>query len=154
MQRLLNHYQLWMHDVFPKARFRDCIAMTEKVGHVRQVMIMRRQWIEESKPKKPRDEDEDLDLYGVEALQSIEREQAGEERTQGEGERTKEKTAGDEPLFVDDDLSDFDMDELLGTQKPTEAVEEEKANEEVARSAERDEFEDEMDAMKDIEHFF
>src|SRR5271170_7039085 len=115
-----------MHDVFPKAQFRDCIAMTEKVGHIAQVKVMRRQWIDESKPKKRMDEDDDLDLDGIEVLESIEREQAraegGDGGGQGEVEGTKEKNAEeDEPLFVDD-MSDFDMDELLGTQKPTETT--------------------------------
>ena len=149
--------------MFPKARFRDCIAMTEKVGHLTQVRIMRRQWIDETKPKTQRGEDDDLDLDGAEVLENIEREQAGEEEavaseTHREGEgQTREKSAEDEPLFVDDDdMSDFDMDELLGTQKQTETMEAGKSNDDVAtaKSAEKDEFEDEMDAMKDIDDFF
>jgi replication fork protection complex subunit Csm3/Swi3 len=151
-----------MHDVFPKARFRDCIAMTEKVGHTTQVKVMRRQWIDESKPKKRMDEDDDLDLDGIEVLESIEREQAreegGGEAGQGEVEGTKEKDGEeDEPLFVDDDMSDFDVDELLGTQKPTETTAVGETTSEVgddAKSIEQDEFEDEMDAMKDIGDFF
>jgi replication fork protection complex subunit Csm3/Swi3 len=150
-----------MHDVFPKARFRDCIAMTEKVGHLAQVRIMRQQWIDETKPKILRDEDDDLDLDGAEVLESIEREQAeeavpSETHREGEGE-AREKSAEDEPLFVDDDdMSDFDMDELLGTQKQRETMEAGKSSDDVAaaKSAEKDEFEDEMDAMKDIDDFF
>ena len=148
--------------MFPKARFRDCIAMTEKVGHTTQVKVMRRQWIDESKPKKRMDEDVDLDLDGIEVLESIEREQAreqgGDEAEQGEVEGAKEKNGEeDEPLFVDDDMSDFDMDELLGTQKPTEttaAGEKTSEGDGDAKSIEQDEFEDEMDAMKDIGDFF
>ena len=147
-----------MHDVFPKARFRDCIAMTEKVGHTTQVKVMRRQWIDESKPKKRMDEDDDLDLDGIEVLESIEREQAREEGGDGGGQREVEGTKEeDEPLFVDDDMSDFDMDELLGTQKPTEttaAGETTSERDGAAKSIEQDEFEDEMDAMKDIGDFF
>ena len=148
--------------MFPKARFRDCIAMTEKVGHTTQVKVMRRQWIDESKPKKRMDEDADLDLDGIEVLESIEREQAreegGDEAEQGEVEGAKEKNAEeDEPLFVDDDMSDFDMDELLGTQKPTETTavgEKTSEGDGDAKSIEQDDFEDEMDAMKDIGDFF
>jgi replication fork protection complex subunit Csm3/Swi3 len=69
--RLLNYYQLWMHDVFPKARFRDCIAMTKKVGHQNQLRVMRKQWIEDTKPSQ-RDEDVE-DVEGLEVLQSFER---------------------------------------------------------------------------------
>src|SRR5277367_6250783 len=151
-----------MHDVFPKARFRDCIAMTEKVGHIAQLRVMRRQWIDESKPKKQMDEDDDLDLDGIEVLDSIEREKAEEEGGGSSGEQrdvegTKERNVEDEPLFVEDDMSDFDMDELLGTQKQTETTavgETTSEGDGAAKSIEQDEFEDEMDAMKDIGDFF
>jgi len=139
--------------------------MTEQVGHISQVRIMRRQWIDETKPKKQRDEDDDLDLDGAEALESIEREQAGEEQEgvsethRQEGEEEMGKSAEeDEPLFVDDDnMSDFDVDELLGMQKQTEAMEGEKTDGDAGAaksSPEQDEFEDEMDVLKDIDDFF
>jgi len=76
--RLLNYYQLWMHDVFPKARFRDCIEMTEKVGHQAQLRVMRKQWIEETKPRQAVQPNEEEDLDGLEELQSMEREQTGQ----------------------------------------------------------------------------
>ena len=66
-----------MHDVFPKARFRDCIEMTEKVGHQAQLRVMRKQWIEESKPRQVVQPDEVEDLDGLEVLQTMEREQTG-----------------------------------------------------------------------------
>jgi replication fork protection complex subunit Csm3/Swi3 len=69
--RLLNYYQLWMHDVFPKARFRDCISMTENVGHQAQLRVMRKQWIDDSKPGR-RDEDVE-EVEGLEVLRSLER---------------------------------------------------------------------------------
>jgi ribosomal protein L12E/L44/L45/RPP1/RPP2 len=70
----------------------------------------------------------------------------------------------DEPLFVED-LSDFDMDEILvGTQKQSETRTSESGTDEVVagetgknesgKSVERDEFEDEMDAMNDLDDFF
>jgi hypothetical protein len=65
-----------MHDVFPKANFRDCIAMTEKVGHLAQLRIMRKQWIENTKPKPREEIAEDVD--GLEALRDIEQDQNGE----------------------------------------------------------------------------
>ena len=60
-----------MHDVFPKAKFRDCIKMTEKCGHQAQLRIMRRQWIEESKPRHVSQQDEDLG--DVNELEVVER---------------------------------------------------------------------------------
>ena len=135
--------------------------MTEKVGHIAQLRVMRRQWIDESKPKKQMDEDDDLDLDGIEVLDSIEREKAEEEGGGSSGEQrdvegTKERNVEDEPLFVEDDMSDFDMDELLGTQKQTETTTEEKKSDDVGvvKSTEQDAFEDEIDAMRDIDDFF
>jgi hypothetical protein len=60
---------------------------------------------------------------------------------------------------VDDDMSDFDMDEILGTQKPNEtntgnggSEKEIAANE--TREDTRDEFEDEMDALIDMDALY
>ena len=47
--RLLRLYQLWLHDVYPRAKFRDLIGMIEKLGHTRQFQIMREEWILEFK---------------------------------------------------------------------------------------------------------
>ena len=69
----------------------------------------------------------------------------------------------DEPLFVDD-MSDFDMDEILaGTQRQIEtAAGETRINgmaaggtnkDDAAKSVDRDEFEDEIDAMNDVDDF-
>jgi replication fork protection complex subunit Csm3/Swi3 len=64
-----------MHDVFPKAKFRDCIAMTEKLGHLSQLRIMRKEWIESTKPKPREDNVEDVE--GLDALRSMEQGQNG-----------------------------------------------------------------------------
>jgi replication fork protection complex subunit Csm3/Swi3 len=67
-----------MHDVFPKAKFRDCIEMTEKCGHTAQLRVMRKQWIEESKPRREIYEKDDVgDMDGLEVLENMEREQIG-----------------------------------------------------------------------------
>src|SRR5579859_8123333 len=113
-----------MHDVFPKANFRDCIAMTEKVGHIAQLRIMRKQWIENTKPK-PRQEDVE-DVEGLEVLRSMEQDRNGEmtrlKRANVKGteaartdDPVTEAEREDEPLFVDD-MSDFDMDDIMGSQ--------------------------------------
>ncbi|OHE93337.1 chromosome segregation in meiosis protein 3 [Colletotrichum orchidophilum] len=56
--RLLSFYQLWLDDLFPKAKFLDALAMVEKAGHKRQIGVKRMEWIDESKPK-PGDADEE-----------------------------------------------------------------------------------------------
>lgn len=59
MARLLNTYQLWLDDLFPKAKFMDGISMIEKLGHKKRMQMMRREWIQEGKPKPPRDDEEE-----------------------------------------------------------------------------------------------
>lgn len=62
----------------------------------------------------------------------------------------------DLPLFVEDDMSDFDVDEILGRQKANETTTENGGHEKEVAEGEgqfntRDEFEDEMDAMMDMD---
>ncbi|KAK1726161.1 hypothetical protein CaCOL14_003847 [Colletotrichum acutatum] len=56
--RLLSFYQLWLDDLFPKAKFLDALSMVEKAGHKRQIGLKRMEWINEGKPK-PWDANED-----------------------------------------------------------------------------------------------
>ncbi|TDZ28012.1 Chromosome segregation in meiosis protein 3 [Colletotrichum spinosum] len=49
--RLLSFYQFWLDDLFPKARFLDALAMVEKAGHKKQIILKRNEWINEAKPE-------------------------------------------------------------------------------------------------------
>ncbi|CAG8908587.1 unnamed protein product [Penicillium egyptiacum] len=49
--RLLNFYQLWLDDLFPRAKFADGLTMIEKLGHSKRIQAMRREWINEEKPR-------------------------------------------------------------------------------------------------------
>ena len=49
-------YQLWLDNLFPKARFADALAMVEKEGHKTGMHKMRMEWINESKPRDREDE--------------------------------------------------------------------------------------------------
>ncbi|KAL5044423.1 hypothetical protein BDW71DRAFT_99214 [Aspergillus fruticulosus] len=51
LARLLNFYQLWLDDLFPRARFADGLAMIERLGHSRRLQTMRQIWIDEEKPE-------------------------------------------------------------------------------------------------------
>lgn len=62
MARLLNTYQLWLDDMFPKAKFLDGLAMIEKLGHKKKIQIYRKEWIDEGKPRHANDDD-DMDDY-------------------------------------------------------------------------------------------
>ncbi|KAI0531633.1 replication fork protection component Swi3-domain-containing protein [Xylaria digitata] len=49
--RLLSFYQLWLDDLFPKAKFLDALGMVEKAGHKNQMRLKRIQWIDEGRPR-------------------------------------------------------------------------------------------------------
>ncbi|KAF2803736.1 Swi3-domain-containing protein [Mytilinidion resinicola] len=59
--RLLNTYQLWLDDLYPRAKFADALTMIEKLGHSKQLQMMRKVWIEEGKPKTAVESEEDMD---------------------------------------------------------------------------------------------
>lgn len=52
ISRLLNTYQLWLDDLFPRAKFRDALTIVEKVGHTKKMQIMRRAWLDATKPHR------------------------------------------------------------------------------------------------------
>ena len=52
MARLLNAYQLWLDDLYPRAKFADGLAIIEKLGHTKRMQTMRREWIQEGKPRE------------------------------------------------------------------------------------------------------
>lgn len=49
--RLLSFYQIWLDDLFPKAKFLDALAMVEKAGHKTAMHKARMDWINEGKPR-------------------------------------------------------------------------------------------------------
>ncbi|KAL2807612.1 replication fork protection component Swi3-domain-containing protein [Aspergillus granulosus] len=59
LARLLNFYQLWLDDLFPRAKFADGLAMIERLGHAKRIQTMRRAWIDEEKPKTLGNNDND-----------------------------------------------------------------------------------------------
>lgn len=57
---MLNMYQLWLDDLYPRAKFADGLVMIEKLGHTKRIQLMRKEWIDEGKPRhttEPDDED-------------------------------------------------------------------------------------------------
>lgn len=65
--RLLNTYQLWLDDLFPKAQFADGLVLIEKLGHKKRMHVMRKAWIDEEKPKPAaRDYSDDDDVIAIE----------------------------------------------------------------------------------------
>lgn len=52
-------YQLWLDDLYPRAKFADALTIIEKEGHKKRMQMMRKEWINESKPRPYQDEVED-----------------------------------------------------------------------------------------------
>lgn len=61
ISRMLNLYQLWLDDLYPKAKFKDGLTMVEKLGHTKRMQVSRRAWIDESKGFR-RQEYEDAEM--------------------------------------------------------------------------------------------
>lgn len=71
--RLLSFYQLWLDDMFPKARFLDALAMVEKAGHKKKLVVARQEWIDEGKRRSrgaDDEEEEDLELRPISTVEA------------------------------------------------------------------------------------
>ncbi|KAG5438010.1 hypothetical protein PCANB_000357 [Pneumocystis canis] len=62
LQRLLSYYQVWAHELFPKARFREVLRMIQKCGHLKRVRVQRTQWIRSKWEKGMEQEQDDLKI--------------------------------------------------------------------------------------------
>src|SRR5271168_4642598 len=98
--RLLNYYQLWLDDLYPRAKFADGLQLVEKAGHSKRMQTMRKEWIDEGKPGYARDK---LSTAG-DALQIVEAQEsaaAGDTdtgRREGNGEAAARPVA-DQSIF-------------------------------------------------------
>ncbi|KAK6856610.1 hypothetical protein PG995_006797 [Apiospora arundinis] len=112
--RLLSWYQLWLDDLFPKAKFLDALAMIEKTGHSKRMRMERMGWIDEGKPKPPGyddDNDEDevpaiiTDILGRDATTLPARVAPIFQQAGRSSERPQTPAVGDD-LFGDEDIYD------------------------------------------------
>ncbi|KAH7346128.1 replication fork protection component Swi3-domain-containing protein [Pyrenochaeta sp. MPI-SDFR-AT-0127] len=158
--RMLNMYQLWLDDLYPRAKFADALTIIEKVGHTKRMQIMRKDWIDEGKPRRTREQDdEEVDEIipdmtvaqeDAEVMDGIEKDDAsiapGVERDGHEPllqpRKDTEDTAGDNP---DDD----ELDALLAESADSNAALPRPLPSRPA--AVDDPFADEMEAMADMD---
>ncbi|KAF2204815.1 Swi3-domain-containing protein [Delitschia confertaspora ATCC 74209] len=64
--RMLNMYQLWLDDLYPRAKFADGLSLIEKLGHTKRIQFIRKEWIDEGKPKSTTEaEPEDADFVNT-----------------------------------------------------------------------------------------
>ncbi|CAI7583858.1 unnamed protein product [Penicillium pancosmium] len=103
--RLLNFYQLWLDELFPRAKFADGLAMIEKLGHTKRIQTMRREWIEEEKPKLFRDDPEPtIETLDLPTRLSSNQNQNGE--TQAQAGPSGDADADADQLFIPDPEAD------------------------------------------------
>lgn len=63
--RLLTFYQLWLDDLYPRAKFADALSIVEKLGHSKRMQVMRKEWVDEGKPRRQVDAyEEDIERRG------------------------------------------------------------------------------------------
>ena len=130
ISRLLNTYQLWLDDLYPRAKFKDALAIVEKVGHSKRMQVTRKAWIDETKPHQrdasPHGIDDDFVMSG--ALPSTEADVHGNMGMEEESDNAifGRSTSNIEPidngaLRPDDTPGEDDLDALLAQNEPTTA---------------------------------
>lgn len=128
---MLNYYQLWLDNLYPRAKFADGLQLVEKVGHSKRMQVMRKEWIDEGKPgyareraaRRHEEERETDDLY------------AGDGPVRGDvstGDSIPSADPESDSLFIPDSRAptteenglpdDDELDALLAEQDMTTAV--------------------------------
>lgn len=109
--RMLNMYQLWLDDLYPRAKFADALTIIEKVGHTKRMQMMRKDWIDEGKPRRTADrdeEDQDETVPERPSTEQISETMEGVEQDPG----TEERQSGVEEQLQAEGGADPDEDEL------------------------------------------
>lgn len=85
-------YQLWLDELYPRAKFADGLAIIEKLGHKKRMQIMRREWINEGKPRPSEDVGTDFPEGGQEAQHTA----AGPTRVDDEHQERAPRSDGEQ----------------------------------------------------------
>jgi replication fork protection complex subunit Csm3/Swi3 len=158
--RMLNMYQLWLDDLYPRAKFADGLAIIEKLGHSKRIQYMRKEWIAEGRPKAGESDPEDNDVVAAETTgdQDAERMEGVEEENMAQENEPQTSKENDVPQQIldtskalEDDPDEDELDALLadnaapGTSFASTALRPKPA------AFEEDNFEDDEDAMAEME---
>ena len=160
MSRLLNIYQLWLDDLYPRAKFADGLAIIEKLGHKKMMQMKRKEWIDESKPRSSYDETpqsiEDTSRDTTKVAESggtiiggpvgdgmpQNREEAPAHLQESDGALQQPETSGI------GDVEEDDLDALLAEDAAETAT---RARVSEDNDPTHDEYEDEMEAMANLD---
>ncbi|KAL1799710.1 hypothetical protein ACET3X_000052 [Alternaria dauci] len=157
--RMLNMYQLWLDDLYPRAKFADALAIIEKVGHTKRMQMMRKDWIDEGKPRRNTGQEEDEDDAAREKTpQQNTEEMEGVENGGQEDSSRQEEREGPTPNSADatvdpaasGDPDDDELDALLAeSEQPSNTAP--KTLPTRPAPTQDDPFADEMEAMADMD---
>lgn len=171
--RLLNTYQLWLDDLFPKAKFADGLSIIEKLGHKKRMQVYRREWINESKPKSTVEEASEDDGFVDGARHEADQDVRRDTRDMPEEESIVEDTNRDrtsieeeeDDLYAEaplrpsgkdkvtpdtrnhDEPEEDELDALLAEHDPTQAIQGARQGTKPPPPSTRDTFADEEEAM-------
>ena len=124
--KLLSYYQLWLDNLYPRAKFLDGLQLVEKAGHSKTLQRQRKNWIDEGKPGYIRERerrkegvDSENGIFTTEALPETETHSRTARATSpgsddGEGLFVPETNVGAESAEPDED----ELDALLAGQEP------------------------------------
>lgn len=158
--RMLNMYQLWLDDLYPRAKFADALAIIEKVGHTKRMQMMRKDWIDEGKPRRATRQDEYDEgeapektpaPESTEDMDGVEQGGQGDPRPQSEHQEPLHLPTGDSAGPAESgDPDEDELDALLAeSEQPNTTVPQTLPTRPVP--AQDDPFADDMEAMADMD---
>lgn len=119
--RLLTFYQLWLDDLYPRAKFADALQLVEKAGHSKSMQRQRREWIDEGKPdyirereRRKQREAESESAYGEITMSGglgVQNDQKGTDTGPNTGNTNSDSRLAPKPVF--ESRADIDKDGLF-----------------------------------------
>ena len=154
---MLNMYQLWLDDLYPRAKFADALSIIEKVGHTKRMQIMRKDWIDEGKPRRAAEPDSDDDMAAEATVQPSTEDMDGVQSGAGhdpeQQEHSHEPAAHAAEQTANEGPDDDELDALLAEseQQPSIPVQQTLPTRPMPTTQDDDPFADEMEAMADMD---
>ncbi|KAF2633619.1 Swi3-domain-containing protein [Macroventuria anomochaeta] len=154
--RMLNMYQLWLDDLYPRAKFADALAIIEKVGHTKRMQVDRKAWIDEGSPRHTTEQDDDLDAHVPDEAPAqsqeatIEGFESGGNAAGTQAGSEAPNQAHDQSHAATEEPDEDELDALLAESAEPD-VSRPKALPSRSASARDDPFADEMEAMEGME---
>ena len=148
---------LCLDDLYPRAKFADALAIIEKVGHTKRMQVDRKAWLDEGKPRRATEEDdEDMDVADLEGAPVQNRQETTEnqETSVTTAERQSDLEVPNQPNgeshATDEQPDEDELDALLAESAQPE-LSAPRALPSRPVPADNDPFADEMEAMEGME---